>query len=134
MTVSDDAKPSSFAKSFNGPPLRPVPPLPKNVQRQLYRKQRSAVTLEEIDGVVSPRSFEAFLEWLYRGRVSSDPPEDAGDKITRVLEFCRIVDMFDVHGMEEDISVSLRPRLGQKTGLIFLSRNTSSQPASYPRG
>jgi hypothetical protein len=49
--------------------------------------------LTEIDGVVSIRSFELLVQWLYLGRVifGELTPEEA---ITATIEF--VLDMFDI--------------------------------------
>jgi hypothetical protein len=57
------------------------------------------VTLEEVDGVVSTRSFQMLAQWIWLGRVhfgKSTPEED----IAATLEFVRIADMCGVTGME----------------------------------
>lgn len=57
-------------------------------------------TLEEMDGVVSPRSLENLLEWIYREKISFASTEYQ-DVISEILEFLRLADMCDVHGMEQ---------------------------------
>jgi len=52
-----------------------------------------------MDGVVSTRSFELLVQWLYLGRVifGELKPEEA---ITATIEFVRFADMCGVTGME----------------------------------
>ena len=52
-----------------------------------------------MDGVVSIRSFEPLLQWLYLGRVNFGEltPEEA---VTATIEFVRLADMCGVTGME----------------------------------
>lgn len=59
-----------------------------------------STTLEEIDGVISTRSFEMLVQWLYVGKVflGEIPLEEA---ITAILEFVRLADMCQVTGMED---------------------------------
>lgn len=57
-------------------------------------------TLEDMDGVVSPQSLENLLQWIYREKVSFASTEYP-DVISEMLEFLRIADMCDVHGMEQ---------------------------------
>jgi hypothetical protein len=61
--------------------------------------EEQSTTLAEIDDVVSVRSFELLLQWLYLGRVvfGKLKPEDT---ITAAIEFVRIADMCGVTGME----------------------------------
>ena len=77
---------SYFAKMFQG-------------DRFIEGKEREA-TLEEMDGVVSTRSLQHLLEWVYMDRLSftSEMPPDL---LSEALEFLRIADMCDVHGMEK---------------------------------
>jgi hypothetical protein len=55
--------------------------------------------LSEEDGVISTRSFQLLVQWLYLGRVifGELAPEEA---ITATIEFVRIADMCQVTGME----------------------------------
>jgi len=59
-----------------------------------------STTLEEIDGVVSTRSFEMQVQWVCLGRIvfgDSPPPAEA---IATSIEFMRLADMCGVTGME----------------------------------
>jgi hypothetical protein len=59
-----------------------------------------SATLEEIDGVVSTRSFEMLVQWVCLGRIvfrSLPPPAEA---IATSIEFMRLADMCGVTGME----------------------------------
>ncbi|CZR66023.1 uncharacterized protein PAC_15923 [Phialocephala subalpina] len=62
-----------------------------------------SITLEEIDGVVSTRSFQMLSQWLCLGRVVFDEltPEES---ITAAIEFARLADMCSVTGMESLMS------------------------------
>ena len=58
-----------------------------------------STTLAEIDGVVSTRSFELLVQWIYLGRVIFGKLEPA-EAISATIEFARIADMCAVTGME----------------------------------
>lgn len=58
-----------------------------------------STTLAEIDGVVSTRSFELLVQWIYLGRVVFGELEPA-EAISATIEFARIADMCAVTGME----------------------------------
>jgi hypothetical protein len=58
-----------------------------------------ATTLEEVDGVVSIRSFELLVQWLYIGQLRFGKLTPS-DSITAAIEFVRIADMCGVTGME----------------------------------
>lgn len=62
-----------------------------------------SATLQEIDGVLSVRSFNMILQWLYTGRVlfGKLAPKEF---ITTIIEFSRLADMLQVTGMEEHMS------------------------------
>lgn len=57
------------------------------------------MALEEEEDIVSTRSFELLVQWIYVGRVIFNelPPEEA---ITATIEFVRLADMCKVTGME----------------------------------
>ncbi|KAJ5651577.1 uncharacterized protein N7484_005300 [Penicillium longicatenatum] len=64
--------------------------------------QQQTTTLEEVEGVVSVQSLEAFLQWLYLGRIKFDldKPEH---HIAAAIELARFADMCDTAGMESQI-------------------------------
>ena len=55
--------------------------------------------LDEVDGVVTTRSFQMLLQWLYIGRVVFDELSSE-EAITAILEFVRLADMCGISGME----------------------------------
>ena len=58
-----------------------------------------STTLAEIDGVVTVRSVQMLIQWLYLGRiVTEDQAPEEG--ITATIEFVRFADMCGVTGME----------------------------------
>ena len=61
--------------------------------------EEQATTLEEINGVVTPRSFEILVQWVCLGRVvfRECAPDVA---ITTAIEFARLADMCRITGME----------------------------------
>jgi hypothetical protein len=61
--------------------------------------EEEATTLEEINGVVTPRSFQMFVQWVCLGRVvfRGCAPDVA---ITTAIEFARLADMCRITGME----------------------------------
>ncbi|OCK88754.1 uncharacterized protein K441DRAFT_690398 [Cenococcum geophilum 1.58] len=69
--------------------------------------EEQSITLTEIDDVVSIRSFELLVQWLYLGRVifgKLTPTET----ITAAIEFVRIADMCGVTGMETLMAEHIR--------------------------
>lgn len=58
-----------------------------------------STTLEEVDGVVSTRSFEMLVQWVCLGRIvfGDSPPVDA---IALSIEFARLADMSNITGPE----------------------------------
>ncbi|CZR58822.1 uncharacterized protein PAC_08714 [Phialocephala subalpina] len=61
--------------------------------------EEHSTTLTEIDGVVSTRSFELLVQWLYIGRVIFGELAPA-EAITATIEFVRIADICQVTEME----------------------------------
>jgi hypothetical protein len=61
--------------------------------------QDQSTILTEEEGVVTPRSFQMLVQWLYLGRVhfSESTPMEC---ITATIEFVRLADMCGVTGME----------------------------------
>nr|KMM70338.1 hypothetical protein CPAG_06650 [Coccidioides posadasii RMSCC 3488] len=64
--------------------------------------QEQSAVLEEIEGVVSNRSFRLFLQWLYLGRVILGK-ESPTDWISVMIEFARLVDMLSINNVESQI-------------------------------
>ncbi len=73
-----------FAAAFNG---------------NFREGEEQFIALKEKEDVVSTRSFELLVQWMYIGRVIFDelPPEEA---ITATIEFVRLADMCKVTSME----------------------------------
>ncbi|RDL37304.1 Uncharacterized protein BP5553_04737 [Venustampulla echinocandica] len=71
----------------------------KTFQGGFREGQDQSTTLTEVEGVVTQRSFEMLVQWLYLGRVlfSESSPAEC---ITATIEFVRLADMCGVYGME----------------------------------
>ncbi|KAL2825723.1 hypothetical protein BDW59DRAFT_69618 [Aspergillus cavernicola] len=78
---------SYFAAMFNG---------------KFKESEEQSAELELIDGVVSTRSFELLLQWLYVGRIVLDE-KDPGDRISALLEFARLADMLYINTVGSQI-------------------------------
>ncbi|KAF1816398.1 hypothetical protein P152DRAFT_470425 [Eremomyces bilateralis CBS 781.70] len=80
-----------------------------------------STTLAEIDGVVSVRSFEMLLQWLYVGRVSLGtlPAQDA---ISSLVEFLRLADHCSVTGMEGRVVDRIKTLLNSSNITIYSRR------------
>jgi hypothetical protein len=69
--------------------------------KEAYFKEGTgqSTTLEEIDGVVSTRSFEMLVQWVCFGRIvfGDSPPANA---IALSIEFAGLVDMSNITGPE----------------------------------
>ncbi|KAJ5998656.1 hypothetical protein N7451_006466 [Penicillium sp. IBT 35674x] len=72
--------------------------------------QEQTTTLEEIEGVVSVQSLEAFLQWLCLRKIAfeSDKPEH---QISAAIELARFADMCNATAMESDIARYLKKTL-----------------------
>ncbi|KAJ0418469.1 hypothetical protein BJY00DRAFT_324928 [Aspergillus carlsbadensis] len=61
--------------------------------------------LAEVPGVVSNRSFELLLQWLYLGRfILAD--ESPTDRITAMIELARLADMAEIHDANMDAQIA----------------------------
>ncbi|CRL30973.1 BTB/POZ fold [Penicillium camemberti] len=65
--------------------------------------EQQVATLEEVEGVVSVRSFEALIQWIYLRKVQFDSkgPED---QISATIELVRLADMCSITGMETQMA------------------------------
>ncbi|KAJ5902884.1 hypothetical protein N7495_003412 [Penicillium taxi] len=66
-------------------------------------REQQVASLEEVEGVVSVRSFEALIQWLYMCRVQFDS-EDPEDQISTIIELVRFADMCNITGMESQMA------------------------------
>ncbi|TVY37974.1 hypothetical protein LOCC1_G006237 [Lachnellula occidentalis] len=100
----------------------------------------NAAVLEEIEGVVTPGSFQALVQWLYRGRVAFPPSLSPEEEITQILEFVRLADMTGVAGIDDAMSERLSTpvaRLPVARGFTMASNpphsdNLPMNPQSQP--
>ncbi|KAL4860661.1 hypothetical protein BDV12DRAFT_94060 [Aspergillus spectabilis] len=119
-----------------------------------FAEAKQVATLEEVEGVVSVRSLEALIQWLYLRRIQFDC-EGPEDQISATIELVRLADMCNITGMESqmaqyikailvanpdprgsdlnDISISrpIASRVNMLSGLLFASGAFS---ASYHCG
>jgi hypothetical protein len=63
--------------------------------------------LKEIDGVVSNRSFQLLLQWIYLGRFILDK-ESPADLISTMIESARLADMLRIANVETQIVEQIR--------------------------
>jgi hypothetical protein len=74
------------------------------------------MTLKEEEDIVSTRSFELLVQWMYIGRVIFDelPPEEA---VTTTIEFVRLTDMCKVTGIESLMAERIKALIVKKPPL-----------------
>lgn len=72
--------------------------------------QEQAHTLKEEDGVVSVRSLELLVQWIYQGQVLIDD-SDASESISTAIEFARLADMYQVTGMERPMAEHIKKQM-----------------------
>ncbi|KAJ5549237.1 hypothetical protein N7513_006471 [Penicillium frequentans] len=65
--------------------------------------QEQTAILEEIEGVISVQSLEAFLQWIYLHKIEFDLREPE-HQISAAIELARFADMCNVRSMESEIS------------------------------
>lgn len=69
-------------------------------------EQQSAV-LEVVEGVVTVRSFEALVEWIYLGRFEFGLPNPVVH-VSAMIEFARLAHMCDIAGMENQLATGIK--------------------------
>ena len=69
-------------------------------------KQQSAV-LEVVEGVVTVRSFEALVQWIYFGSFKFAVP-DPVDHLSAIIEFARLADMCNMTGMRTQLAKGMK--------------------------
>lgn len=69
-------------------------------------EQQSAV-LEFVEGVVTVRSFEALVQWIYFGSFEFRIP-DPVDHVSAIIEFARLADMCDMFGMRKQLAKGMK--------------------------
>lgn len=72
-----------------------------------------SATMEELDGILSTRSFEVLLLWLYTGKIKCGTQEP-GSKAATLIEFARLADMYGIIQVEARIAKQLRKIINQE--------------------
>jgi len=83
--------------------------------------QQQTATLEEIEGVVSVQSVEAFLLWLYTHKIRFDLGEPER-QVSAAIELARFADMCNVTRMEPQIAEYLRETFIQNPNRLMRDR------------
>ncbi|KAG4425810.1 hypothetical protein IFR04_001017 [Cadophora malorum] len=65
-----------------------------------------STTMEEVDGVVTTRSFQMLTQWLYKGRIVFGELSSL-ETITAILEFVRLADMCGISGVESPMAAHI---------------------------
>jgi hypothetical protein len=74
--------------------------------------------LDEIEGVVSVRSFELLIQCIYTGRVIVEKTTLA-EEIEAIVEFARLADFCQVEGMEKLLAERIKALIGTETDLTW---------------
>ena len=94
-------------------------------ERDFKEGTEQSTILEEINGVVSTRSFEMLLQWLYVGKILFDeiPSEEA---IAAIVEFVRFADMCQVTGMEDLMAGRIKAMIMGKVPTTKAKKRTTT--------
>lgn len=65
--------------------------------------EQQLAKLNEMEGVISVRGFEALIQWLYIRRIHFDSKEP-GDQVSAAIELVRLADMCNMTGMEFEVA------------------------------
>jgi hypothetical protein len=74
--------------------------------------------LDEIEGVVSVRSFELLIQCIYTGRVIVEKTTLA-EEIEAIVEFARLADFCQVEGMEKLLAERIKALIGTEIDLTW---------------
>ncbi|KAJ5374086.1 hypothetical protein N7517_006092 [Penicillium concentricum] len=67
--------------------------------------KQETVKLEEMNGVISPRSLEALFQWLYLRFIKFDLDYDSPEEhISAAVELARLADKYEITGIESQIA------------------------------
>lgn len=75
-------------------------------ESEFIEGQTKTVDMKEIEDIVSPRSMEALLQWLWHRRVRFD--NRPGDQISAAIELCRLADMCNIKGLGAEMALSIK--------------------------
>lgn len=67
-------------------------------------------TIEEIEGVISVKSFEVLLTWLYLGTIGC-AIQEPGAKTSALIKFARLSDMFGINKVGPKVAILLKETL-----------------------
>lgn len=70
---------------------------------KFLESQQQTADLEEMEGVVSVRSLEALIQWLYL-RVVKFGIDDPGEHISAAMELARLADKYNIIGLENEMA------------------------------
>ncbi|PWY79708.1 hypothetical protein BO70DRAFT_353422 [Aspergillus heteromorphus CBS 117.55] len=119
LDTSLDTSPERFTRSLSKRLLcRNSPYFERMFEGNFQEAKEQSATLEPIEGVVSERSFESLIEWMYLDRIQP-PTSDPRTEISTAIEFARLADMCQVKGLE---SV-----LAERIKTILVENSTKSQ-------
>ncbi|KFZ24542.1 hypothetical protein V502_00979 [Pseudogymnoascus sp. VKM F-4520 (FW-2644)] len=92
--------------------------------------EEQSATLEEIDGVVSARSFQMLAQWVCVGRVvlGTLPPAES---ITSAIEFARLADMCGVVGVESLMAEVIKSTIIDNPGPYELDAGSTNRHTHY---
>lgn len=105
--------------------------------------QEQVLDLEDMDGVISSRALDAFIQWLYRGTINFDI-KSTEEKIPAAMELVRFADMYNVDELEakmaryiKEILASAKPpyeNYGLNQNTYFLKSDHIISALNLPRG
>ncbi|KAJ5778153.1 hypothetical protein N7520_001399 [Penicillium odoratum] len=71
--------------------------------QSVQKAKSDAIVIEKIKGVISERSFNALLQWLYVEKAIPTSKETS-EKISEILEFVRFADMCHMTGVDAEMA------------------------------
>lgn len=104
-------------------------------QGEISEAMAQTATLQEIEGVLSARGFDMFVQWLYQGKVIIAMPSTTEESISALIEFVRLTDMCQVTGVEAYIAQRVKDIYLRKPKSFFAApfiRSAGHLPTGHP--
>lgn len=94
-------------------------------QGEFLESKGQTATLEEMEGVVSERSLEALVQWVYTRVVKFDI-RDPVEHISAAMEFVRFADKYNVVGLEDSMAHYIKAIIIANPHQVFDHINTNT--------
>lgn len=77
------------------------------LEGDFIESKEQIISFEQLDGVVSKRSVEGLLQWVYHGKVHFDI-EKHEDQVSAAIELARLADMCNIRDLEAQMAECIK--------------------------